>query len=246
MGDVAVSADAHRTARNGGWSLIVAAVGFVVVFSWLAANFGYPEVLDGAAETVLPALRAMGRTGRAVWTVYALLPLLLIPAAAGAAAAWQHAAPRAARIATLSARTAAVSMLLGLARWPTVHWSLASAWPTASVESREGMAALFGTLNLLLGNVIGEFVGEVALSTFFLATAAAMHASDAHRGLSRVGYAVGGLGVVAAFRNVSAVVQPFSDANSVVLPLWLLALGVLLVRTPVAATVPGSTPSNRQ
>jgi hypothetical protein len=120
------------------------------VFSWLAANFGYPELLDGAAATVL--------------------------------------------------------LLMGLVRWPTVP----GRWPARDPQR------------------------------------VVRHASDAHRGLSRVGYAVGGLGVVAAFRNVSAVVQPFSDANNFVLPLWLLALGVLLVRTPVAATVPGSTPSNRQ
>ena len=48
--------------------------------AFLAAQFDYPAVLDGNAEAVLPRLLALGNSGRAVWAVYALLPLLLIPA----------------------------------------------------------------------------------------------------------------------------------------------------------------------
>ena len=71
--------DSPVAARAGGWSLIVAALGFIGVFGYLAARFDYPDVLDGGAADVLPRLLALGATGRAVWAVYAFIPLLLIP-----------------------------------------------------------------------------------------------------------------------------------------------------------------------
>jgi len=42
-------AESRGAARAGGWSLIAAAIGFMAVFSYLAARFSYPDVLDGPA-----------------------------------------------------------------------------------------------------------------------------------------------------------------------------------------------------
>src|SRR5688500_9163950 len=61
--------------RAGGLSLVLGAIAFVGVFSYLAANFSYPEVLDGAATEVLPRLLATGPSGRFVWALYGFLPL---------------------------------------------------------------------------------------------------------------------------------------------------------------------------
>jgi hypothetical protein len=68
----------------GGASFIVGALAFVFVFSYLAANFNYPDILDGTAAEVLPRLRDGGSTMRAVWAVYAFLPLFLVPGAVAA------------------------------------------------------------------------------------------------------------------------------------------------------------------
>jgi len=67
----------------GGVSFIVGALAFVSVFSYLAANFDYPSVLDGSAAEVLPRLRAGGSILRAAWALYAFLPLILLPGAVG-------------------------------------------------------------------------------------------------------------------------------------------------------------------
>jgi len=60
---------AHHESRGtifaGGIALIAGAIAFLGVFSYLAARFHYPEVLDGSAADVLPALLATGATGRA-------------------------------------------------------------------------------------------------------------------------------------------------------------------------------------
>jgi hypothetical protein len=225
----AAVADSRTAARVGGWALIAASVGFLAVFGYLAARFDYPDVLDGVAADVLPRLLALGDTGRAVWVAYAFLPLLLIPAGIGAHAALRHAAPSAMRAALVLSVVAAVAMLLGLARWPSVHWELARAHAAASPDARHAIAAVFRGLNVYLGNFLGEFLGELSLNGFFLLTAAAMRRAG-RRWASFGGLAAGAIGLVAAFRNATATVAPIADLNNLVLPLWLVALGTVLIR----------------
>ena len=225
------SGPSRAATRIGGWSLIAAALGFMAVFSYLAARFDYPDVLDGTAAVVLPRLLALGDVGRAVWAVYALIPLLLIPAAIGARAALGRAAPNAMRAALVFATVAAVSMLLGLARWPSVHWELARAYATATVDARGAIDAVFLGLNVYLGNYLGEFVGEVALNAFFvLVGCAALRSTTTHRWFGLAGIAVGVIGWVAAFRNVTSIVAPVAEVNNYLLPLWLIVVGVVLIR----------------
>lgn len=216
--------------RVGGWSFIAAAVGFMAVFSYLAATFNYPDVLDGAASEVLPKLLTLGDGGRAVWAVYAMLPFLLIPAALGARDALHHAAPTAMRAAVIAASITAVAMMLGLARWPSVHWELARAYPTAGLEARQAIDAVFLGLNVYLGNWIGEFVGEVALNGFFVLVGFAALRATAPRWFGYGGIAAGVIGWIAAFRNVTTAVSVVADADNYVLPLWLIVLGVMFLR----------------
>jgi hypothetical protein len=218
-------------AHVGGWALIVAALGFVGVFGYLAARFDYPAVLDGAAADVLPRLLTLGAVGRSVWAVYAMIPLLLLPAAVGAHAVLRARAPGAMRAAVLFAVLAAFSMTLGLARWPSVHWELARAYADAGPESRTAIAAVFAGLNVYLGQYLGEFLGELCLNAFFLLSAlAALRSDRLPRWVAYGGAAAGVVGVVAAFRNVTALVAPVADVNTYLLPIWLLAFGVALVR----------------
>lgn len=216
-------------ARIGGWSLIAAAVGFMAVFGYLAARFDYPDVLDGQASEVLPRLLALGTSGRIVWAVYALLPLLLIPAGVGAAAMLRRAAPDTMRAATVLSVVAAVSMLLGLARWPTVHWELATSYASASPDARVAIEAVFAGLNAYLGNFIGEFTGELALNGFFALSAIGLIRAGRRR-VGVVGLVAGAIGLIAAFRNVTQAVALVAEVNNYVLPLWLIGLGIVMAR----------------
>jgi hypothetical protein len=218
-------------ARAGGWALILAAVLFMAVFAYLAARFDYPDVLDRPAGEVLPWLIALGTAGRAVWSLYALIPLLLVPAGLGAAAALRQAAPGAARAAAAFASISAFSMMLGLLRWPSIHWELARAYATAPDGERATLGAMFVGLNSYLGNFIGEFVGELALNLFFLLIAYAMlRDPQRRRWLGYGGLVASAIGFVAMFRNVTHAVAPIADANNLVLPLWLVVLGVVFAR----------------
>lgn len=228
---------ASRTAsRVGGLSLIAAALGFIAVFSYLAARFEYPDVLDGPAAVVLPKLLALGDAGRAVWVMYALLPLFLIPAGVGAMAALRRAAPDAVRGAMIASVVAAISMLLGLARWPSIHWELGHAYATASPDGRMVIDAVFRGLNVYLGNYVGEFLGELSLSTFFILVGVALR-RDARRRQGWGSVIAGVIGLVAALRNVSPGVSLVAAANNYVLPVWLVVLGVVLYRIPAPRDV---------
>jgi len=154
----------------GGICLAGGALAFLAVFSYLAANFNYPDVLDGPAATVLPSLLGTGSRGRLVWTIYAFLPLIWIPASVGAFEALAPVRRGAMRLALFFALLASITMMLGLMRWPSIHWHLAGAYAQAAPPEQAVLAATFDGLNTYLGNFIGEFLGELGISMFFLLT----------------------------------------------------------------------------
>ncbi len=224
--------------RVGGWSLILAALLFLGVFSYLAATFDYPDVLDRPAGEVLPRLLALGDTGRAVWVLYGLVPLLLIPAGIGVEASLRRAAPGATRAASHFATLGAFSMLLGLMRWPSIQWELGRTWADADGSQRGALVAVFSGLNSYLGNFIGEFVGELFLNLFFALTAYAMlRSTDRPRWAGIAGLVASGVGFVAMFRNAIGAVAPVAEINNLVLPVWLLVLGGLLLRATAVVEV---------
>jgi hypothetical protein len=188
-------------------------------------------VVTDCRRDVLPQLLALGSTGRAVWVVYAFLPLLLIPAGVGTYAALRGSAPSAMRAALACSVIAGVSMLLGLARWPSVHWELARAYEMASSDARVAIDAVFRGLNVYLGNFVGEFLGELSLNAFFILSGAAFLRAG-RKWVGYAGVAAGAIGMIAAFRNVTVAVSPIAEVNNYVLPFWLIAMGVVLLRGP--------------
>jgi hypothetical protein len=215
------------TIHAGGWSLILGAVAFMAVFGYLAARFDYPAILNGPAETVLPHLLATGSTGRAVWAIYAFLPLVWIPAGVGAHLALRRSHPGSSLLALQCAVVAALAMMLGLMRWPTVHWRLAGLYAGADAQQRAMVDALFDGLNTYLGNYVGEFLGELAFNSFFLLTSWALLPT---RRVGILGLVAGVAGLVGMFRNVTGAVAPVAAVNNYLLPAWMIVFGVVLAR----------------
>jgi hypothetical protein len=214
---------------TAGVCFIVGALAFVAVFSYLAAKFDYPKVLDGEAEEVLPRLRGGGAAMRAVWAIYALLPLLLIPGAVGASLALPD-SPGRMTFALILASVGTFAMCLGLMRWPSIHWVLAAAYEKAGADARVSLGAVFKGLNLYLGNYIGEFLGEICLGAFFALTGVSMLDSAQYPlWLAIGGVAFGVLFIIGAFRNVTSKVQWLADINNYLLPLWMILLGGALI-----------------
>lgn len=217
--------------RLGGVALITGAIAFMAVFGYLAARFNYPAVLDGPAETVLPALLATGSSGRAVWALYGFLPLIWLPAGVGAYHALRDSHPGAMQLALHCAALSALSMMLGLLRWPSIHWRLAEQYVVADPAQQQLLAATFDGLNLYLGNYLGEFLGELSFSAFFVLSGWAMLRSRiTARWLAIAGVATGLLGWIGMFRNLTPLVAPVAGINNYLLPLWMIAMGVVLLR----------------
>jgi len=221
------------TIRFGGFCLAGGAVAFLAVFSYLAARFNYPDVLDGPAATVLPNLLATGPEGRFVWAVYALLPLIWLPAGVAAYEALAPVRRGAMRLAMLFAVVAALALMLGLMRWPSVHWRLATAFEHAAAPEREVLAAVFDGLNTYLGNYIGEFLGELSFSVFFLLTSIVwLQAPGRRKWIGWAGLATAVLGLLGMFRNVTGVVAPIAEVNNYLLPAFMIVLGVAFMAWP--------------
>ena len=201
------------------------------VFAFLAARFNYPDVLDGSAETVLPQLLATGSTGRTVWALYALLPLIWLPAGVGAYRAFRRTHPGAMLLALQFAVVSTITMMLGLMRWPSIHWRIAEAYAGADSGQRASLAAVFDGLNSYLGNYLGEFLGELSFSMFFLISAWAMLRSrSAPRWIAIMGLITGAAGLIGMFRNVSDAVTVVASINNYLLPIWMIVFGVALLR----------------
>jgi hypothetical protein len=208
----------------------------MAVFAYLAARFNYPDVLDGPAATVLPSLLATGQQGRLVWAVYALLPLIWLPAGVAAYEALAPVRRGPMQLALLFAVVAALAMMLGLMRWPSVHWHLALAFGHAAPPEQRVLAAVFDGLNTYLGNYIGEFLGELSFSAFFLLTSIVwLQSPRRHKWIGWIGIVTAALGLVGMFRNVSDAVAPIAALNNYLLPAFMIILGVGLVRWPVVS-----------
>jgi hypothetical protein len=216
----------------GGFCLIAGALAFMGVFAFLAARFNYPQVLDGDAAQVLPSLLATGSAGRYVWAIYGFLPLIWIPAGVGAFQALRKTRDGSMRIAMLFAVVAALSMMLGLLRWPSIHWTMAQAYISGSEADKAAISAVFAGLNSFLGNYIGEFLGELSFSIFFLLSGLAMLAPGARfpRWVGYLGVLTAVAGFVGMFRNVSTIVAPVAAVNNYMLPLWMIVFGIALIR----------------
>jgi len=220
---------AHGMILLGGVCFIVGAIAFVAVFSYLAAKFDYPRVLDGDAAEVLPRLRNGGSTMRVVWAIYAFLPLLLVPGALAAMLALTSSAGSM-TLALIFACLGSLAMCLGLMRWPSVHWALAAAYAESADEGRRSIGATFKGLNLYLGNYVGEFFGEICLGGFFLLSGCALLDETRFPGwLGGCGIVFSLLFILGAFRNVTPRVQWISSLNNVLLPLWMIVLGGALI-----------------
>jgi len=210
------------------------------VFAYLAARFNYPEVLDGRADTVLPNLLAMGAQGRFVWALYAILPVIWIPAGVAAYEALAPVRRGTMRLALMFAVVAALAMMLGLMRWPTIHWHLAMSFPHAG-PGQVAIAAIFDGLNTYLGNYIGEFLGELSFSLFFLLTSLTwLHSPRRTRWIGWLGVATAVFGLVGMFRNVvgetspmlGPAVEAISAVNNYLLPAFMIVLGIAFIRWP--------------
>jgi len=221
--------------RVGAVALAFGAAGFIAVFVYLHSEFGYPDILSHGAADVLPRLLAGGSKLRTAWLLYSALPLTLLVAGIGSMPLLEDGGGRGlARLGATAAILAAVAMLLGIVRWPSIHDTLALRWATASAEGREIYGAVFDAANRYLGNLLGELLGELCLAGWIACVGVALRRSERRVGGTLV--LIGGAIVaVSALRRLTSVVAPVADIGNFVLPAVLIAIAAFMLDERPAA-----------
>ena len=217
--------------KLGGIFSFFGGLAFIGVFTYLAINFNYPDILDGDAYHVLPKVVAGGEKMRAIWAIYALLPMILIPAALGTYSYLKNKNNTLAMAGLIFATIAALTNMLGLMRWPSIHWTLAQSFASSTPEQQATINTIFRGLNIYLGNYIGEFLGELTMNTWFLTLGLVLFTVKGK--LKYFGYLAiltAILGYIGGFRNVTQLVSPIADINNYLLPIFLILLGIVLLR----------------
>jgi Domain of unknown function (DUF4386) len=230
--------------RVTGWLLVIGAVTFAVAATVLSSTFDWPDILREPPGVVLPAFTD-GETSL-VWTWFAvawtyailLVPILLLPAAVG------RREDPVLRAATFVGAVSVLLALVGFLRWVFVVPALADSYATGDATTKAAVAAAWMALHQFGGALLGEHLGQllaiawsVTISVLILRT----------RMLWRwVGWAGLVASVLYLFNqgDILATAVPgfpvFDLAGflgSTLWGLWVIALGVAVLRAPIRRPV---------
>jgi hypothetical protein len=233
--------------RVTGLLFVIGTVAFAIAATVLSSTFDWPDILREPADVVLPAFTAGGSS--LVWTWFAtawtyavlLVPILLLPAAL------RRTDDPVLRAATFVGAASVLLSLIGFLRWVFVVPQLAVGYAAGDATTKAGIAAAWLAQHQFGGALLGEHLGQllaigwsVTVSIIVLRTGV----------LSRW---VGWAGLVASavyLANQGDILAtavpgfPVLDlagfAGSTLWALWVIALGVAVLRRPSirSATAP--------
>ena len=227
------------SAKFTGIVFIVATVAFMVAATVLSMTFDWPDILRQPADVVLPEYVDGGTS--LVWTwfavawTYAILavPILLLPTAL------KRRDDAALRVATWAGAASVLLALIGFLRWVFVVPPLADTYVNGDTATRTAVAAAWTAQHQYGGALLGEHLGQllgiawsVSVSIIILRT----------KLMPRWAGWLGLLASVLYFTNQGDILAtaipsfPVWDLGgllgSYLWAIWLLVLGVLLLRRP--------------
>jgi hypothetical protein len=252
MTTMTTTADGDGLRRVTGWLLVIGAVTFAIAATILSSTFNWPDILREPPQVVLPAFVAGGTS--LVWTWFAvawtyailLVPILLLPAALG------RRDDPVLRAATFVGAASVLLGLIGFLRWVFVVPALAGSYASGDPTTQAAVAAAWTAQHQFGGALLGEHLGQLLAIGWSITISVIILRS---RMLPRwVGWAGLVASVLYLFNqgDILATAVPgfpvFDLAGflgSSLWAIWLIALGVAVLRTrirrpePVAAN-PGT------
>lgn len=249
------SAASSRSGTIAGVLTIAYAIAFNIPFATLSSIFDYPQVLRRPAGEVLTLFDAGGAQLILTWNAFAVAALLLVPLAIAVSLRGD----RVVRLPALSIGAAIVGSLAGLAqaiglwRWVFVVPGLARAYvdPAASEAAKASAVDTFNLINQYGGVTIGEHIGQLLTALFVLMLSLALH-RERSRITAIIGFfaaaaiAIGSVeGVAIALGQPGKVLSLVTIAGFLLLTLWLIALGVVMIRGSRAPSPGEMYPSRR-
>jgi hypothetical protein len=235
-----ITNDGDRLRRVTGWLLVIGAAAFAVAATALSSTFDWPDILREPPEVVLPAFVAGGTS--LVWTWFAvawtyailLVPILLLPAALG------RRDDPVLRAATFVGAASVLLSLIGFLRWVFVVPVLAESYAAGDPATKAAVAAAWTAQHQFGGALLGEHLGQllaigwsITISLLILRTRVLPRWAG-WAGLVASGLYLTGQGDVLATAVPSFPVWDLGGLlGSTLWGLWVIALGVAVLRAPI-------------
>ena len=235
--------------RVTGWLLVIGAVTFAVAATILSSTFEWPDILREPPEVVLPAFLAGGTS--LVWTWFAvawtyailLVPILLLPAALG------RRDDPVLRAATFVGAASVLLSLIGFLRWVFVVPALADSYVAGDPTTKAAVAAAWMAQHQFGGALLGEHLGQllvigwsITISLLILRTGMLARWAGWAGLIASVLYLTGQGDILATAVPSFPVWDLGGLLGSTLWGLWVLALGVAVlrarIRRPTTAAVP--------
>jgi hypothetical protein len=223
-----------------GWLLVVGAVTFAVAATVLSSTFDWPDILREAPQVVLPAFVAGGAS--LVWTWFAvawtyailLVPILLLPAALG------RRDDPVLRAATFVGASSVLLSLIGFLRWVFVVPTLADSYVGGDPTTKAAVAAAWMAQHQFGGALLGEHLGQLLVIGWSITVSLLVLRSGV------LACWVGWAGLVASVLYLTGQGDILATAvpsfpvwdlggllGSTLWGLWVIALSVAVLRTPI-------------
>jgi Domain of unknown function (DUF4386) len=228
--------------RISGVLFIVGTAAFAVAATVLSMTFDWPDILRQPADVVLPEFVAGGRSLVWIWFAvawtYAILavPILLLPAALA------RRADAALRVATYLGAASVVLSLIGFLRWVFVVPPLADSYVAGDAATRTAVAAAWTAQHQYGGALLGEHLGQLlAIAWSITVSIIIVRTGVLPRWAGWVGLLASGMYLFNQGDILATAVSgvPVWDLGgllgSTLWAVWLLVLGVLLLRRPASA-----------
>jgi hypothetical protein len=244
------TSDSNGLRRVTGWLLVVGVVTFAVAATILSSTFEWPDILREPPDVVLPAFVDGGTS--LVWTWFAvawtyailLVPILLLPAALG------RREDPVLRAATFVGAASVLLSLIGFLRWVFVVPPLADAYVTGDPTTQAAVAAAWTAQHQFGGALLGEHLGQLLAIGWSITVSVLVLRSGM---LARW---VGWTGLVASILYLSGQGDILATAipgfpvwdlggllGSTLWGLWVLALGVAVLRGPLRRPSSAAVPA---
>jgi hypothetical protein len=214
-----------------GLTLILFSITTSVAFGVLSAVFEFPDVLRRPGGEVLDLYAENASVIRPTYWVLGMTGLVLIGISIELGRLLSERAPGPSRLVSSFGIATGIFWSLGYTRWPIAVPYLVELNKTGD---KEQAANLYGLLNRYAGMTVGEHLGFITMGIFAIALAVGLRRSNiGPKWLFPVGIFGGGLIAITAYEQYDTSVTILGALNGLantVWFLWLLALGIVLLR----------------
>ncbi len=226
-----------KTDKTAGWLFVSGSLGVLLPYAVLARIFNYPGILRKEPAAVLDAFYSGGTVLFTTWWLFAMLGLPLFLAYSRLASQLENWTSNI-RWIHMFGVLGLFAQLLGLLRWTFVIPILAQNHHFGDETTRQISQALFELVHQFLGVQLGEYVGQLFTIIWTIGISRLMQIHRlAPSWFIYWGYASSAIYLLAQAELFATVIADFPVWNSAgflgstLWILWMIALGILLLRT---------------